>query len=262
MADIDTLIAELRAGLEGTTPGEWTRRDTPDYAEMIAPDQKQPLALVGRAEDADYIALASPQNIRALLDHIERQANALAMWDQVREGVAHVIGENAEWQINGNAPLAVMASYMLRVCERNKAEAELARLRAPVTDGEVKGVVRSLSLIACAPRCEHASECNCTVLDNAAELIQRLAGQVAEAQQDRCVPTCHEIADKAFAARDAAETRLREAVEVMREADDHLYEINMSNYDHDEVTRLNAGSVNASLALRAFLTTLEDHSNG
>ena len=182
MADIDTLIAELRAGLEGTTPGEWTRRDTPDYAEMIAPDQKQPLALVGRAEDADYIALASPQNIRALLDHIERQANALAMWDQVREGVAHVIGKNAEWQINGNAPLAVMASYMLRVRERNKAEAELARLRKPVTEGEVKGVVRSLSLIACAPRCEHASECNCTVLDNAADLIQRLAGQVAEAQ--------------------------------------------------------------------------------
>ena len=171
--------------------------------------------------------------LHALLDHIESCGNELDA----------LMAERAEFKRRAEA-----------------AEAELARLRKPV--GEVKGVVRSLSLIACAPRCEHASECNCTVLDNAADLIQRLAGQVAEAQQDRCVPTCHEIADKAFAARDAAETRLREAVEVMREADDHLYEINMSNYDHDEVTRLNAGSVNASLALRAFLTTLEDHSNG
>ena len=239
---INTLIAELRAGLEGTTPGEWTRRDTPDYAEMIAPDQKQPLALVGRAEDADYIALANPQNVRALLDHIERLKYDLDL-----------AKEQSLLNYNDATGLAM---------KLGTAEAELARLRKPVTEGEVKGVVRSLSLIACAPRCEHASECNCTVLDNAADLIQRLAGQVAEAQQDRCVPTCHEIADKAFAARDAAETRLREAVEVMREADDHLYEINMSNYDHDEVTRLNAGSVNASLALRAFLTTLEDHSNG
>ena len=195
MADIDTLIAELRAGLEGTTQGEWTRRDTPDYAEMIAPDQKQPLALVGRAEDADYIALASPQNIRALLDHIERLKYDLDL-----------AKEQSLLNYNDATGLAM---------KLGTAEAELARLRKPVTEGEVKGVVRSLSLIACAPRCEHASECNCTVLDNAADLIQRLAGQVAEAQQDRCVPTCHEIADKAFAARDAAETRLRDAVEVI-----------------------------------------------
>ena len=221
-ADIDALIAELRAGLDAEM--DW-RKSQADFGQL-----------------ARFIHAASPQNIRALLDHIERLKYDLDL-----------AKEQSLLNYNDATGLAM---------KLGTAEAELARLRKPVTEGEVKGVVRSLSLIACAPRCEHASECNCTVLDNAADLIQRLAGQVAEAQQDRCVPTCHEIADKAFAARDAAETRLREAVEVMREADDHLYEINMSNYDHDEVTRLNAGSVNASLALRAFLTTLEDHSNG
>lgn len=194
---INTLIAELRAGLEGTTPGEWTRRDTPDYAEMIAPDQKQPLALVGRAEDADYIALASPQNIRALLDHIERLKYDLDL-----------AKEQSLLNYNDATGLAM---------KLGTAEAELARLRKPVTEGEVKGVVRSLSLIACAPRCEHASECNCTVLDNAADLIQRLAGQVAEARErtEREVSATRADAWAERTARIAAEARLREAVEVM-----------------------------------------------
>lgn len=54
-----------------------------------------------------------------------------------------------------------------------------------------------------------------------------------------------------------SEAKLREAVDVMREADAELYEINMSNYDHDEVTRLNQGSINAAIAIRAFLATME-----
>lgn len=145
MTDIDALIAELRAGLDAEM--DWRKSQT-DLEQL-----------------ARFIHAASPQNIRALLDHIERQANALAMWDQVREGVAHVIGENAEWQINGNAPLAVMASYMLRVCERNKAEAELARLRAPVSEGEV-----------------------CEVIDNLMDETSRLDQR---AYSDRCVsPDC------------------------------------------------------------------------
>ena len=75
-----------------------------------------------------------------------------------------------------------------------KTAAELLqRLAAPVTEGEVKGVVRSLSLIACAPRCEHASECNCTVLDNAADLIQRLAAPVTEGEVGEVVKRLREL---------------------------------------------------------------------
>jgi len=188
----------------------------------------------------------SPQNIRALLDHIERLKYDLDL-----------AKEQSLLNYNDATGLAM---------KLGTAEAELARLRKPVTEGEVKGVVRSLSLIACAPRCEHASECNCTVLDNAADLIQRLAGQVAEAQQDRCVPTCHEIADKAFAARDAAETRLREAVEVLKPfAKAGAIKLCGEWKDHERFCQTDVGFYLHFGDLRratAFLSTLEDHSNG
>lgn len=85
MTDIDTLIAELRAGLEGTTPGEWragvydgdlvmaTSPEAGD-ADIVceAPTESFPLSRAQWRVNARHIALASPQNIRALLDHIER----------------------------------------------------------------------------------------------------------------------------------------------------------------------------------------------
>ena len=49
----------------GHTPGPWTRVDTPDYAEIRAAGLSQPVALVGRAEDADAIASA-PSLLEAL----------------------------------------------------------------------------------------------------------------------------------------------------------------------------------------------------
>ena len=132
---INTLIAELRAGLEGTTPGEWTRRDTPDYAEMIAPDQKQPLALVGRAEDANYIALASPQNVAALLDHIGRlEAHVTALQAK--------IDPDKSCACSFDTPDDVCAVHSPKLAA---AEAELARLRAPVTDGEVGDCLAKLN---------------------------------------------------------------------------------------------------------------------
>ena len=164
------------------------------------------------------------------------------------------------------------------------AEAELARLRKPV--GEVKGVVRSLSLIACAPRCEHASECNCTVLDNAADLIQRLAGQLAEARGEADmangaihavretlaagnVPTAAFVDDhvrNAIVQREAAEARLREAVEVIEPfAEAGRVKLCGEWKDHE---RFGQTDVNFHLTFgdlrraRAFLAELEDHSNG
>lgn len=49
------------------TPGPWARIDTPDYAEIhpASGKAKSPIALVGRAEDADLIA-AAPEMAEAL----------------------------------------------------------------------------------------------------------------------------------------------------------------------------------------------------
>jgi hypothetical protein len=282
MADINTLIAELRAGL-------------------------------GEGDDGVYIA--PPAYIRALLDHIEssdREMDAL-------------LAERAEFKRRAEA-----------------AEAELARLRKPVSEGEVKGVVRSLSLIACAPRCEHASECNCTVLDNAADLIQRLAAPVTEGEVGEMVTALNDLAEYVFqqppvdyeetaaqamktaaellqrlagqvaeataraeterqiaeavelrvtqqehlleerrqrisdlirdglaeiGKREAAEARLREAVEVMRPFAVHGEYVDF-HFPDDGDDVVAAGLPDNPITLghfrraRAFLATLEDHSNG
>ena len=121
---IDTLIAELRAGLEGTTPGTWGRNDTDDYAEIIAHDLTRPVALVGRADDADHVCRCSPDNVRALLDHIERLTDPR--------------------QIVGGGYVQ-LSDYDAMQARAEAAEAELARLRAPVTDGEVVDCLAKLN---------------------------------------------------------------------------------------------------------------------
>lgn len=60
----------------------------------------------------------------------------------------------------------------------------------------------------------------------------------------------------------ATQARLVEAVELIQWGYDTLYEINPSNYDHDEVTTLNDKSVEVALGLKAFLAQQEGQSNG
>lgn len=58
------------------TPGPWARIDTPDYAEIhpASGKAKSPIALVGRAEDADLIA-AAPEMAEALMSAPRPEAN-------------------------------------------------------------------------------------------------------------------------------------------------------------------------------------------
>lgn len=87
--DVAALVARLRDGLSGVTPGPWTAAqpvngmcDMKVYAP--APDTKsgkRVVALVNATKqdaDAAFIALCSPDNIRALLDHIAAQDAALS----------------------------------------------------------------------------------------------------------------------------------------------------------------------------------------
>ena len=104
MADIDTLIAELRAGLDAEM--DW-RKSQADFGQL-----------------ARFIHAASPQNIRALLDHIERLTDPR--------------------QIVGGGYVQ-LSDYDAMQARAEAAEAELARLRAPVTDGEVGDCLAKLN---------------------------------------------------------------------------------------------------------------------
>ena len=104
MSDIDTLIAELRAGLDAEM--DW-RKSQADFGQL-----------------ARFIHAASPQNIRALLDHIERLTDPR--------------------QIVGGGYVQ-LSDYDAMQARAEAAEAELARLRAPVTDGEVVDCLAKLN---------------------------------------------------------------------------------------------------------------------
>lgn len=75
----DLLIAELRAGLEGVTPGPWTVFfDGSDKCWLKVgaggmPEYYSDIIVIGPCEndkDAEFIGICSPDNIRTLLDHI------------------------------------------------------------------------------------------------------------------------------------------------------------------------------------------------
>lgn len=60
------------------------------------------------------------------------------------------------------------------------------------------------------------------------------------------------------AERDRAEALLNEAVEALRHAYETLIELNISNYDHDDVCRMNDASVEVLLAVGAFLARVQE----
>lgn len=80
MSDTDTLIAELRAGLKGVTPGPWCREDETNGETVITDNDGDEVATVfwdrhavGNAHrDAAHIARCSPVNIAAILDERAR----------------------------------------------------------------------------------------------------------------------------------------------------------------------------------------------
>lgn len=67
-AQIERDVAEAKAAADAATPGPWERRDTPDYAELFAPDETK-VALVGKERDATFIADACTR-VPALVNHI------------------------------------------------------------------------------------------------------------------------------------------------------------------------------------------------
>lgn len=68
MTDLTKLRAELRAGLDGVTPGPWDRNNVDFVPHVVIARQK---ITFGSYADAAHIARCSPENIRALLDALD-----------------------------------------------------------------------------------------------------------------------------------------------------------------------------------------------
>jgi uncharacterized small protein (DUF1192 family) len=96
VTDINALIAEMRAGLEGVTPGPWAY--VPDHfsdgsikrrsvcVERSKYDWIDLISDLNNASDAAHIARCNPANIAALLDKIERlRADNARLRDAVDE---------------------------------------------------------------------------------------------------------------------------------------------------------------------------------
>lgn len=90
-------LATLKSLLAAATQWEWRRQDTPDYAEIWAPGERQPVALVARAEDADAIVaahnmmpglIAEVERLREALEKIEADTAATWVADVARAALA------------------------------------------------------------------------------------------------------------------------------------------------------------------------------
>ena len=159
MTDIDTLIAELRAGL-------------------------------GRNQNVWHL---ERDELRALLDHIEGLTSER---DEAREDAQNYIDvsrQQRHWKEEAEAELARLRKrvgprglevVMIDGVGHYVSEAvakELARLRAP--SGEVGEMVKRLLKGQCDVDFTCAPECGCVTDREAADLIQRLAARVAEGKR-------------------------------------------------------------------------------
>lgn len=96
MIDIEAIAARADAA----TPGPWRRHDTRDYAEIHNGDSwgkaMAPIALVGDADDADFIAHAR-EDIPALLTHI---AELTARAEKAEAKLARAVEDIAKYATN------------------------------------------------------------------------------------------------------------------------------------------------------------------
>jgi len=103
MTDVSKLISDLRAGLEGVTPGEWrvgpvddtivTAADGSEVAQIDG-DYNEPDLWPIMEANAAHIARCSPDNIAALLTHVaalEAENTRLCARVEAAEGAVRVV---------------------------------------------------------------------------------------------------------------------------------------------------------------------------
>ncbi|SWT54608.1 RelE family toxin-antitoxin system [Klebsiella pneumoniae] len=130
MTDITELAQSLKAAAEKATPGEWVLQLCDEiYATNDGVNYEQVAIATLDARDADYIALANPANVLALVDALEKAQQRIDELenDEVRQRLA-----NAERQLY-MAELAknnLRASRKAQFRKRKAAEQRIAELES------------------------------------------------------------------------------------------------------------------------------------
>ncbi|HFT4321253.1 TPA: ead/Ea22-like family protein [Klebsiella pneumoniae] len=115
MTDITKLAQSLKAAAEKATPGPWQRSSVrfngiTDIANPMEQGNKPHIANTSEKRDAEFIALANPANILALVEALEKAQAKADVYDMLRDdyglrkkGVG--LADFVDWQANRIAEL-------------------------------------------------------------------------------------------------------------------------------------------------------------
>ncbi|MDU5617440.1 MAG: ead/Ea22-like family protein [Klebsiella michiganensis] len=128
--DITELAQSLKAAAEKATPGPWgVARD----GKTLVSNQSHPIATVSDAmhrmladgstgKDAEFIALANPANILALVEALEKAQAGEKQW---REVVDAFCADDADWHKLTNSNNELIALLSQALCKQADRIAEL-----------------------------------------------------------------------------------------------------------------------------------------
>lgn len=84
MNDITALMATMKAAAEKATPGEWSAQFGDEIYATNGVENEQVAIATNDAKDADFIALANPANVRALVEALEARDKQIAQDVQIK----------------------------------------------------------------------------------------------------------------------------------------------------------------------------------
>lgn len=120
MTDITELAQSLKAAAEKATPGQWMRSSVlfnsiTDIANPMEQGNKPHIANTSEKRDAEFIALANPANILALVEELEKAQHYI---EELREWNAGLAQESCERQQR-----IVELENQLKAAENNEIDA-------------------------------------------------------------------------------------------------------------------------------------------
>ncbi len=133
MTDITALAQSLKAAAEKATPGEWRRASTQFNGITATPfmlgRKEVMIAGVSEKRDAEFIALANPANILALVEALEKAQRYI---EELRDWNAGLAQESCERQqlISELEPIRAAAEKLVRCKGRYHSEQNYRALAA------------------------------------------------------------------------------------------------------------------------------------
>ncbi|HBR4970785.1 TPA: ead/Ea22-like family protein [Klebsiella pneumoniae] len=135
MTDITELAQSLKAAAEKATPGQWERGDGKHGGELLvycddalgsavceATSEYNAIPKYQRIDNLDFIALANPANILALVEALEKAQAGEKQW---REVVDAFCSDDADWHKLTNSNNEMIALLSQALCKQADRIAEL-----------------------------------------------------------------------------------------------------------------------------------------